>query len=33
MKPTCICQAAGCCLVRESGDAYCADHQELNQAA
>jgi hypothetical protein len=33
MKPTCICLAAGCCLVRESGNAYCESHQELNEAA
>lgn len=33
MKPTCICVALGCCLVRESGDTYCADHQDLNEAA
>lgn len=33
MKPTCICLAAGCCLVRQSGKGYCADHLELDQAA
>jgi hypothetical protein len=33
MKPTCICEAVGCCTVRESGHAFCIEHQELDEAA
>ncbi len=33
MKPTCICEADGCCLLRMSGDSYCTDHEVLIKAA
>ena len=33
MKPTCICGATDCCNVRETGHAFCAEHQYEEQAA